>query len=203
VKIALQSTTEIHWQYATSDDVKTLSGMSARVHFNDKVIEWIDAGDIFTTGFVSKAKFADDNNFDHDTTTNSYIEYIWQDTNNAWPWEFPTSLLTTQFKLIAEIDDFANSSIRITGAHSPQRIVDGKNILYIVKADEIKVGKNNAKDNLSLDINGDGKVSLPIDGFIILRYMVGFPASALASDEDMIDATRTRDEMKSYMDSFQ
>jgi hypothetical protein len=31
------------------------------------------------------------------------------------------------------------------------------------------------------------------DGFIILRHMMGFPASA--SDEDMINATRTRDEM--------
>jgi hypothetical protein len=58
---------------------------------------------------------------------------------------------------------------------------------------------NNAKDNFLLDINGDGKVSLPIDGFIILRHMVGFPASALASDEDMINATRTRDEMRNYM----
>jgi hypothetical protein len=68
--------------------------------------------------------------------------------------------------------------------------------------DEMAVLLNNAKDNLLLDINGDGQVSLPIDGFIILRHMVGFPASALASDEDMSDATRTRDEMKSYMDSF-
>ena len=68
--------------------------------------------------------------------------------------------------------------------------------------DEMAVLLNNAKDNLWLDINGDGKVNLPIDGFIILRHMVGFPASTLASDEDMIDATRTKDEMKSYMQSF-
>jgi hypothetical protein len=69
--------------------------------------------------------------------------------------------------------------------------------------DEMSVLLNNAKDGLVLDINGDDKVSLPIDGFIILRHMVGFPASALASDEDMVNATRTRDEMKNYMDRFQ
>jgi Leucine-rich repeat (LRR) protein len=68
--------------------------------------------------------------------------------------------------------------------------------------DEMAELLNNAKENLVLDINGDGKVSLPIDGFIILRHMVGFPASSLASDEDMTDATRTRDEMKLYMESF-
>lgn len=69
--------------------------------------------------------------------------------------------------------------------------------------DEMAVLLNNAKGELILDINGDDKVSLPIDGFIILRHMVGFPASALASDEDMVNATRTRDEMKNYMDRFQ
>jgi Leucine-rich repeat (LRR) protein len=69
--------------------------------------------------------------------------------------------------------------------------------------DEMAQLLNDAKENLVLDINGDGKVSLPIDGFIILRHMVGFPASALASDEDMVDATRTRDEMKNYMSGNQ
>jgi hypothetical protein len=74
--------------------------------------------------------------------------------------------------------------------------------LIPVPTDEMIELLNNAKDNLLLDINGDGKVNLPIDGFIILRHMVGFPASELASDEDMTDATRTRDEIKSYMESF-
>ena len=53
-----------------------------------------------------------------------------------------------------------------------------------------------------LDINGDGQVTLTTDGFIILRYLVGFPASALASDDDMVDATRTHTEMAQYLESL-
>ena len=51
----------------------------------------------------------------------------------------------------------------------------------------------------AVDINGDGKVTLQNDGFIILRFMVGFPAQALATDNDMLNASRTKEEMKTFL----
>jgi hypothetical protein len=190
IKTPVQGIAAIHWQYATSDGVKELSGLTLRIHFDDQSVEWVDNGDVFTTGFVSKGKFVDTIDSDRDSKTNSYIEFIWQDANNSWPGEFPANLLTTQFKLIVAMDDFSYSPIRITGANSPQRVIDGKMIRYAVKGDMIKMGPG-----FSLDITGDGIFDPFTDGMILNRYLMGYDVESIAIEEEMVGATRTKQQM--------
>jgi hypothetical protein len=190
---------------------------------------------------------------DNNALTDSYLQVTWFDVSNNWPGESgEIKLFDIEFVLLQNlvegttgltiIGDDTGISIGYKVVTKPINVAkiqnsftldvngDGKVSLPIdgfiilrsmvgfpasvlasdddmieatVTRDEMAEMLSDAKDELILDINGDGKVSLPVDGFIILRHMVGFPASALASDEDMADATRTRDEMKSYMESFQ
>jgi hypothetical protein len=244
-------TVTIPVMYQSSDDSQ-ISALSFKLYFNSQLLQWNETTNLISTGLLGgmDAVYDDTDNDDNDALTNSYLQVTWFDLSNNWPGvsgeiklfdiefsllqdleEETTSLaivgedagISSGYKVVAEPIDIAMSSFSfdVNGDGKVTLPIDGFIILRSMVGfpasalasdedmadasrtrDEMAELLNNVKESLLLDINGDGKVSLPIDGFIILRYMVGFPASALASDEDMIDATRTRDEMKSYMDSF-
>jgi hypothetical protein len=244
-------TVTIPVMYKASDDSQ-ISALSFKLYFNSQLLQWNETTNLISTGLLGgmDAVYNDTDNGDNDALTDSYLQVTWFDLSNNWPGvsgesklfdiefsllqdlgEEVTSLtivgeeagISSGYKVVAEPIDIGMSSFSfdVNDDGKVSLPIDGFIILRSMvgfpasalasdedMADasrtrvEMVVLLNNAKDNLLLDINGDGKVSLPIDGFIILRHMVGFPASALASDEDMIDATRTRDEMKSYMENY-
>jgi hypothetical protein len=236
--------------YQAEDDSQ-ISSLSFKLYFNSELLQWNQVNDLVSTGLLGgmDTVYEDTDDNDNNALTDSYLQVTWFDLSNNWPGESgeiklfdiefvllqdlaedTTSLsimgdeagISSGYKVVAEPIDIAMVSnlfsLDVNGDGKVSLPIDGFIILRSMVGfpapalasnddmfdasrtrDEMAELLNNAKDNLALDINGDGKVSLPIDGFIILRHMVGFPASALASDEDMSDATRTKDEMKSYM----
>jgi hypothetical protein len=236
--------------YQAEDDSQ-ISSLSFKLYFNSELLQWNQVNDLVSTGLLGgmDTVYEDTDDNDNNVLTDSYLQVTWFDLSSNWPGESgeiklfdiefvllqdlaedTTSLsimgdeagISSGYKVVAEPIDIAMVSnlfsLDVNGDGKVSLPIDGFIILRSMVGfpapalasnddmfdasrtrDEMAELLNNAKDNLALDINGDGKVSLPIDGFIILRHMVGFPASALASDEDMSDATRTKDEMKSYM----
>jgi hypothetical protein len=239
--------------YQASDDSQ-IGALSFKLYFNSQLLRWNQVTNLISTGLLGgmDTVYEDIDDSDSDALTDSYLQVTWFDLSNNWPGESgEIKLFDIEFTLLqylAEdttsltiVGDDAGTSTGYKVVTKPVKVAmsfnlfsldvnsDGKVSLpidgFIIlrsmvgfpasalasdddmldtsrTRNEMSEILNNAKDNLLLDINGDGKVSLPIDGFIILRHMVGFPASALASDEDMVDATRTKDEMKSYLESF-
>ena len=57
------------------------------------------------------------------------------------------------------------------------------------------IALDKAESRFTLDINGDGEFDAFVDGFIISRYLLGYPAESLATDSEMTGATRTLEEM--------
>jgi hypothetical protein len=251
--IAIGEPVTIPVMYQAVDDSQ-IEALSFKLYFNSQLLQWSQTTNLISTGLLGRmdAVYDDMDNRDNDTLTDSYLQVTWFDSSNNWPgvigesklFDIEFSLLqdlgedatalnvvgdeagiSTGYKVVAEPINVAMSfnsfTLDINGDGKVSLPIDGFIILRsmvgfpasalasdedMVEAsrtrDEMVVLLNNAKESSLLDINGDGKVSLPIDGFIILRHMVGFPASSLASDEDMADATRTKEEMKSYMESF-
>jgi murein DD-endopeptidase MepM/ murein hydrolase activator NlpD/formylmethanofuran dehydrogenase subunit C len=252
--VTVGETVTIPVMYKASDDSQ-ISALSFKLYFNSQLLQWNQTTNLISTGLLGGMDtiFEDATDGDNNVLTDSYLQVTWFDLSKNWPGEsgevklfdIEFSLLqdlgadttalsilgddagiSTGYKVVSEPINVAmnlNSfTLDINGDGKVSLPIDGFIILRSMVGfpasalasnddmfdasrtrDEMADLLNNAKDNLVLDINGDGKVSLPIDGFIILRHMVGFPAASLASDEDMVDATRTRDEMKSYLTGSQ
>ena len=183
----------LSWGYAVSDDVLELSGLTLRLHYDSRVLTWLENEVPFEAGFVSRGSFNDHQDLDNDESTNRYIEYVWQSDEEKWPEVLPDNLLTAQVTLTGELDDFAYTSINITGGHVPQRIVDGNVIRYSVEGESIRIGLGEA--NFSLDVTGDGEIDPFSDGMIINRFLMGYPAESIALDEELSGATRSREEI--------
>jgi hypothetical protein len=251
--VAVGETVTIPVMYQPSDDSQ-INALSFKLYFNSQLLQWNETTNLISTGLLGgmDTVYDDTDNGDNDALTDSYLQVTWFDLSNNWPGisgesklfdiEFyllqdlgadTTALsvvgddagISTGYKVVSEPINVTKSlnlfTLDINGDGKVSLPIDGFVILRSMVGfpasalasnddmfdasrtrDEMADLLNNAKDNLLLDINGDGKVSLPIDGFIILRHMVGFPAASLASDEDMVGAIRTRDEMKRYMESF-
>jgi hypothetical protein len=249
-------TVTIPVMYQSSDD-SLIDALSFKLYFNSQLLQWNETTILISTGLLGGMDrvYEDAANGDDDALTDSYLQVAWFDFSDSsnlpgesgeiklFDIEFSllqdlgtdtTALsivgddagISTGYKVISVPINIAMNSnsftLDINGDGKVSLPIDGFIILRSMVGfpasalasnddmleasrtrDEMADLLNNAKTDLSLDINGDGKVSLPIDGFIILRHMVGFPASALASDEDMVGATRTRDEMKSYLTGSQ
>ena len=69
----------------------------------------------------------------------------------------------------------------------------------MLDAKEIKVGLG--IDGFSLDINGDGYYDAYTDGFIISRFLMGYPAESIATAAEMQGATRSKQEMFDILQS--
>jgi formylmethanofuran dehydrogenase subunit C/murein DD-endopeptidase MepM/ murein hydrolase activator NlpD len=251
--VAVGETVTIPVMYKPSDNSQ-INALSFKLYFNSQLLQWNQVTNLISTGLLGgmDTVFEDTDDSDNNPLTDSYLQVTWFDLSSNWPGEsgevklFDIELtllqdlgedttvlnvvgddagISTGYKVVSDPINVAmilNSfTLDINGDGKVSLPIDGFIILRSMVGfpasalasnddmfdasrtrDEMADLLNNAKTDLSLDINGDGKVSLPIDGFIILRHMVGFPASSLASDEDMTDATRTKDEMKRYMESF-
>jgi hypothetical protein len=199
-RVQKDNTVIVSWSYTTSDDWSELEGLSLRIHFNNSILRWDAENNLLNTGFVSiSGVLSDSSDFDNDATTTHFVEVVWQDQDDMWPGTLPSDLIQSQFTLVNEVDTFAFSSINLTASTNPERIEGGQRIRYRLTGDSIRVGL--AEAGFTLDVNGDGEFDAFVDGFIISRYLLGFPAETIAKDSEMIGATRTREEMYQMLEA--
>ncbi|XOV89510.1 MAG: hypothetical protein ACFHX7_06400 [Pseudomonadota bacterium] len=195
LRLAPGATATVSWDYNTSDGVAGLSGMVLRVHYDSTVLTWLNNDAPLGTGFVSRTVANDTSDFDRDPSTNAYIEFEWNDPQDAWPGTLPTILLTAQFSLKADglTDPFDFTAIRLTNGAVPQRIEGSTVTRYRVSGEAIRVGLGDAV--FSLDVTGDGEFDPFSDGVIINRFLLGYPVEDIATDAELTGATRTRQQI--------
>lgn len=185
---------DVGWQYDTSDGHASLGGLTLRVHFSNQMLRWDEVTTVLAAGFVSESGVQTDAaDLDDDARTDRYVEFVWSDDDNNWPGSLPEDLLNARFTLIGALEGFEVTPINLSAGGVPERVANNEIIRYRLESTSVEVGLGNAE--FSLDITGDGNFDPFSDGVIIVRYLLGYPVADIATDAELTDATRSRQEI--------
>jgi hypothetical protein len=176
--------------YETTDANAALPGLAFRLHFNSAVIEYIETSAIFDTNFiVDSGVQIDTDNADNDPNTDSFLSFTWQDNSASWPGVEDLRLLKLKFKLL---DSVAVNSQHVVNFSVINTQISADNIAYGFNSTSMVVTEGYALD---LDINGDGIIDGLTDGAIFTRFMMGYSVESISTEAEMINSTRTKQEM--------
>ncbi|PKG96786.1 right-handed parallel beta-helix repeat-containing protein [Paraglaciecola sp. MB-3u-78] len=176
--------------YTTTDANTALPGLAFRLHFNSAAIEYIETSAIFATDFiVDSGVQIDTDNADNDPNTDSFLSFTWQDNSVAWPGVENIRLLKLKFKLL---DSVAANSQHVINLSAINTQISADNTAYGFNSTPILITEGYALD---LDINGDGIIDGLTDGAIFTRFMMGYAVESIATEAEMNNSTRTKQEM--------
>ena len=180
----------VSYNYNVSDGNDELSGLGVTVFFDSTVLSYDNTGVLLSNGFVSSSSVGLDlDDVDKDSTTDSYVQYLWLDINNAWPSALNVPLMAVNFDAVALLEGDEQTHINIASEALQKRNVGSDVVIYTVQQQATTV---TAPADFTLDVNGDGANDGFTDGFILLRYMFGFPEDSIATVDEMIDATLSK-----------
>lgn len=182
---------------APADD--GLSGLSFRIHWDARRLNFANLSGVLPTNLVAvTAPQSDDEDFDGDPNTTSYVLVSWDDEANAWPGApLPRTLFTANFTTastfssgstavrfssrVTALDyDFAANPVVVTGVPSadttpPTVTLRGGNVTLIQGATYVDAGAT-AFDNRDGDISGrvvvSGAVNTSVPGTYVISYDV-------------------------------
>jgi hypothetical protein len=164
--------------------------LAFRLHFNSAAIEYIETSAIFATDFiVDSGVQIDTDNADNDPNTDSFLSFTWQDNSVAWPGVENIRLLKLKFKLL---DSVAANSQHVINLSAINTQISADNTAYGFNSTPILITEGYALD---LDINGDGIIDGLTDGAIFTRFMMGYAVESIATEAEMNNSTRTKQEM--------
>ncbi|MEP7706750.1 hypothetical protein ABKW31_22360, partial [Paraglaciecola sp. 25GB23A] len=185
-------------KYQVSDNNLNLSGLGIRVHYDSASITLDNLKDYYLPDFVAISNVQDDDSdFDNDKDTDVFFTLKWQSQNRTWPGEFSGYIATLKLILLENVVANSTNKINFSALSTAIDLADNG---YGFEPTSVGVVDGFAID---LDINGDGKIDGFTDGAIYTRYMLGYPAETLATDEEMTESTRTRQEMYDLLSTIQ
>jgi hypothetical protein len=190
VRMSQSGKVAVSYNYNVSDGNAELSGLGVTVFFDSTVLSYDNTGVLLSNGFVSSSSVGLDlDDVDKDSTTDSYVQYLWLDINNAWPSALNVPLMAVNFDAVALLEGDEQTHINIASEALQKRNVGSDVVIYTVQQQATTV---TAPADFTLDVNGDGAIDGFTDGFILLRYMFGFPEDSIATVDEMIGATLSK-----------
>lgn len=173
---------QIPVQYTTTDSDNTLSTLGFRLHYDSTKLQFGGLSNVFQTFFVQQQDQADASNLDGDAATDRFVLVAWSDfVNGQFPNQpLPLTLYKANFTVAAGLNVGTTSVIRFTDSATA--------LTHSFLGSPVTV---TVQPTVNLDVDGDGTMQVASDGFLILRYMLGFTGSALTTGVLGAGATRT------------
>ena len=184
--------TTISVGYDVSDDNNQLTGIGFRVHYDSSIYSYSAVESTINESLIvdGMGPYQDIEDFDNDSTTDSYIVFGWAAVNADWPnIELPAKL--TDIQLFVNWDDYDAGS---TTSNINFSIVDN------AEGYEAKT-TNYAMTVLpaTWDFDGNGSADALTDGLMLLRYTFGIRdlrmASGAMAQNSTLSATQVVDNM--------
>ena len=166
------STTLVDIAYSTSDGNNQLPGLGFRIHYNSQYLSFnqniINIDDDIV---VNEGPFEDDQDYDNNPDTDTFLTLAWASVNGNWPQiELPATLLSVKFNVleVTESDTLASTKVSFSGI-SVSSGYDFEAINYDM-------------DVLAAtwDFDNNGQVDALTDGLVLLRYTFGLRGETLS-----------------------
>jgi hypothetical protein len=160
--------------YDVSDDNNQLTGIGFRVHYDSSIYSYSAVESTINESLIvdGMGPYQDIEDFDNDSTTDSYIVFGWAAVNTDWPnIELPAKL--TDIQLFVNWDDYDAGS---TTSNINFSIVDNAEG-YEAKSTDYAMTVLPA----TWDFDGNGSADALTDGLMLLRYTFGIRDLRMAS----------------------
>ncbi|CAI8360914.1 MAG: Uncharacterised protein [Cellvibrionales bacterium UBA7375] len=178
--------------YDVSDDNNQLTGIGFRVHYDSSIYSYSAVESTINESLIvdGMGPYQDVEDFDSDSTTDSYIVFGWAAVNSDWPnIELPAKL--TDIQLFVNWDDYDAGS---TTSNINFSIVDNAEG-YEAKSTDYAMTVLPA----TWDFDGNGTADALTDGLMLLRYTFGIRdlrmASGAMAQNSTLSATQVVDNM--------
>lgn len=178
--------------YTTSDNNNTLMGLGVRIHYNTSELTFDGLSDVNDNGLpVIGEPESDDDDFDRDPSTDTFVHVAWIDIAGQWPNEsLPKLLYVADFLILESLPDGATSTIRFSSSSTAA----GYDLQFTPVTVTVR--------NYNWDIDGNDVADALTDGMLAIRYLFGFRGNTLCDGTVQPDATRTCPEMETYLDAM-
>ena len=184
--------TTISVGYDVSDDNNQLTGIGFRVHYDSSIYSYSAVESTINESLIvdGMGPYQDIEDFDNDSTTDSYIVFGWAAVNADWPnIELPAKL--TDIQLFVNWDDYDAGS---TTSNINFSIVDNAEGYEAKKTDYAMTVLP-----ATWDFDGNGSADALTDGLMLLRYTFGIRdlrmASGAMAQNSTLSATQVVDNM--------
>jgi len=174
--------------YDVSDNNNKLNGIGFRVHYDSSIIKEPVIQNTFPEAYVIQGvgPYQDDQNYDNDIKTDSYLVFGWASLSGHWPSDvLPAKLMDIKFYV-----DWDNDEATSTETPINLSVVDGAEG-YEVDTTDLSITVIAA----NWDFDGNGTADALTDGLMLLRYTFGIRDSNLTANAMSGNSTRTIDEV--------
>ena len=168
--------------YDVSDENNQLTGIGFRVHYDSSIFSFSSVQNNLTDSIVvdGMGPYQDVEDFDNDSTTDSYLVYGWAAISGDWPnVEIPAKL--TDIQMFVNWADYEAGSTTSNINFS----VVSNNEGYEAKATNYAMTVLPA----TWDFDGNGSADALTDGLMLLRYTFGIQSLDMTTDAISADAT--------------
>ncbi len=136
-------------------DDATTTGLGIRIHFDSTKLSVASLENVLSQDniFANAVPTADNDNFDGDSSTDSYVDIAWASLFGAWPGSAPTDLATLTFDIAQ--DSSGSSAINFTASSNASGFAfDGQNHDVAISA-ESQLTINPSSGEVTLATNPD------------------------------------------------
>jgi hypothetical protein len=174
--------------YDVSDNNDKLNGIGFRVHYDSSIIKEPVIQNTFPEAYVIQGigPYQDDQNYDNDIKTDSYLVFGWASLSGQWPSDvLPAKLMDIKFYV-----DWNNDEATSTETPINLSVVDG--------AEGYEVDKTDLSMTViaaNWDFDGNGTADALTDGLMLLRYTFGIRDFNLTANAMSGNSTRSIDEV--------
>ena len=168
--------------YDVSDENNQLTGIGFRVHYDSSIFSFSSVQNNLTDSIVvdGMGPYQDVEDFDNDSTTDSYLVYGWAAISGDWP----NAALPAKLTDIQMFVNWADYEAGSTTSNINFSVVSN-NEGYEAKATDYAMTVLPA----TWDFDGNGSADALTDGLMLLRYTFGIQTLDMTTDAISADAT--------------
>ena len=165
----LGSSLDVSFEYNTSNNNASLTGLGLRVHYDSSVLTFVEFADVLNVDSIANnGPFNDIDDLDNDSVTDKYLLASWASINGNWPGTLPSSLLTLTFNVVEEtLNESTPIGLSISSLAAGYGFTGDSYDISIVAG--------------SWDFDEDGTADALTDGLVLLRYLFGLRGAPLTS----------------------
>ena len=178
--------------YDVNNGDNQLPGIGLRIHYDSSVLDFTAITNLLSSDLIvgGEGPFADEADYDDDTSTDRYISAAWASLFGNWPnVELPAQLLSMLFSpadnLLADTTTHINFS----------SISNASGFLFEAQSYHLEIVR------ASWDFDKNGEADALTDGLLLLRYAFGLTGDSLTDGVIALDSTLSANEVEVAMES--
>lgn len=183
---------EINYNASTNDN--QLSGIGIRIHFDSSILTFSALNEVFEQDIIvnGDGPISDEEDFDGNPLTDSYITFGWASLFNNWPGiELPSQLMKINFDVSGSVDLAITESTEINFTSITTTVgysFDSNG--YVLELSET---------DANWDFDGNGEADALTDGLIMMRYSFGLRGDSMVVGAMSSDSAMTVSQVEQRM----